>query len=179
MEPRIYISKQSAGLVVTILLVGMTFVSAHALRDGQETANSAAPLGEPAGLDSTAHAEPHDTLAASAQGPREITLKGRASYYGKEFAGRATASGEPFDPDDLTAAHRTLPFGTRVRVTNLANGRSVVVRINDRGPYAAGRIIDVSRAAAERLGMVRRGVVYVRIEYVRPHTALQPTREHR
>ena len=82
---------------------------------------------------------------------------GMASYYGRELEGNRTASGERFDPDELTAAHRTLPFGSKVRVTNAANGKSVVVRINDRGPFTKGRTIDVSRAAAERLGLIARG----------------------
>jgi rare lipoprotein A len=92
------------------------------------------------------------------------TETGKASYYGDRHHGRKTASGERFDQHALTAAHRSLPFGTRVRVTNLSNERSVVVRINDRGPFVRGRIIDVSRAAAERLGMLRAGVVPVRVE---------------
>ncbi len=83
--------------------------------------------------------------------------RGSASYYASKFNGRRTASGERFDNSDLTAAHRSLPFGSRVRVTNPANGRSVVVRVNDRGPFTRGRLIDVSRAAAEELGMVARG----------------------
>lgn len=82
---------------------------------------------------------------------------GVASYYGAELAGRRTASGERFDPRDLTAAHRTLPFGTKVRVTNPANGRSVIVRINDRGPFTRNRMIDLSRSAAEQIGLVARG----------------------
>jgi rare lipoprotein A len=81
---------------------------------------------------------------------------GMASWYGREFAGHRTASGERFDPADLTAAHRTLPFGTKVRVTD-ADGDSVVVRINDRGPFARGRVIDLSQAAAKRLGLTRSG----------------------
>lgn len=89
---------------------------------------------------------------------------GKASYYGNRHHGLKTASGERFDQHALTAAHRSLPFGTRVRVTNLNNDRSVVVRINDRGPFVRGRIIDVSRAAAQRLDMLRAGVVPVRIE---------------
>lgn len=92
--------------------------------------------------------------------------EGIASWYGPGFAGRLTANGEIFDPNELTAAHRTLPFGTRVRVVNLANGQSVVVRINDRGPFKPGRIIDLSRAAAERIGLVRSGTGQVRIELV-------------
>ncbi|RMH84015.1 septal ring lytic transglycosylase RlpA family protein [Pseudomonas sp. AOB-7] len=95
------------------------------------------------------------------------TETGKASYYGDRHHGRKTASGERFDQHALTAAHRSLPFGTRVRVTNLSNERSVVVRINDRGPFVRGRIIDVSRAAAERLGMLRAGVVPVRVEQLK------------
>ena len=91
---------------------------------------------------------------------------GEASYYGRAFAGNPTASGEPFNPTELTAAHRSLPFGTRVRVTNLRNGQSVIVRINDRGPFVQDRIIDVSRAAARAIGMIRRGSARVRLERV-------------
>ncbi len=83
--------------------------------------------------------------------------KGVASYYGKRFNGRPTASGERFDMNQLTAAHRTLPFGSMVQVTNPANGRSVTVRINDRGPFHGRRVIDLSRSAAEVIGIIRRG----------------------
>jgi rare lipoprotein A len=89
---------------------------------------------------------------------------GEASYYASKFHGRPTANGERFDNGKLTAAHRTLAFGTKVRVTNLTNGRSVVVRVNDRGPFVRGRIIDLSQAAARRIDMVRAGVVRVKIE---------------
>ena len=82
---------------------------------------------------------------------------GLASFYGQKFHGRPTASGERFDMTQLTAAHRTLPFGSKVRVTNPANGKSVVVRINDRGPFHGKRVIDLSRSAAERLGLIQRG----------------------
>jgi len=91
---------------------------------------------------------------------------GTASYYAGKFHGRRTASGERFDNGAMTAAHRTLPFGSRVRVINPANGRSVTVRINDRGPFTRGRVIDVSRAAAEELGMVARGHARVELELV-------------
>lgn len=91
---------------------------------------------------------------------------GVASWYGETFHGRTTASGEPYDMNALTAAHPSLPFGTMVRVTNLANGRSVVVRINDRGPYKKRRIIDVSRHAAEHLGFRRTGLAKVRVEVI-------------
>lgn len=89
---------------------------------------------------------------------------GMASFYAREHDGRRTASGERFDMRAMTAAHRTLPFGTRVRVTNLDNGRRTVVRINDRGPFRRGRIIDVSYAAARALGLVASGVAKVRID---------------
>ncbi|MDR6833238.1 MULTISPECIES: septal ring lytic transglycosylase RlpA family protein [unclassified Sphingopyxis] len=88
---------------------------------------------------------------------------GMASYYGRELAGNRTASGERFDPAQLTAAHRTLPFGSLVRVTNVANGDSVIVRINDRGPFSHGRVIDVSHAAAREIGMHRSGTARVKL----------------
>jgi len=88
---------------------------------------------------------------------------GMASYYGNELAGNRTASGERFDPAQLTAAHRSLPFGSLVRVTNTSNGDSVVVRINDRGPFAHGRVIDVSTAAAREIGMHRSGTARVKL----------------
>ncbi|WP_338426949.1 septal ring lytic transglycosylase RlpA family protein [Sphingopyxis kveilinensis] len=88
---------------------------------------------------------------------------GTASYYGNELAGNRTASGERFDPGQLTAAHRTLPFGSKVRVTNMSTGDSVIVRINDRGPFAHGRVIDVSRAAAREIGMHRSGTARVKL----------------
>jgi len=89
-----------------------------------------------------------------------------ASYYGRRFHGRRTANGERFDMNAMTAAHKTLPFGTRVRVTNPRNGRSVTVRINDRGPYIRGREIDLSRAAAARLGIIQSGHARVRLDIV-------------
>lgn len=87
-----------------------------------------------------------------------------ASWYGPGFQGRRTSSGEIFNRNDLTAASRTLPLGSRVRVTNLETGRSVVVRINDRGPYVRGRGLDLSQRAAERIGLARRGVARVQID---------------
>ena len=92
--------------------------------------------------------------------------RGIASWYGRQFHGRSTASGETFDMYGLTAAHRNLPFGTRVKVTNLENKKSVVVRINDRGPWIKGRIIDLSYAAAKKIGMIEKGVVKVRVELI-------------
>ncbi len=91
---------------------------------------------------------------------REIE-RGRASWYGEPFHGRRTASGEVFNMNDLTAAHKTLPFGTRLRVRNLATGQDVLVRINDRGPHVRGRIIDLSRAAAAQIGLLGTGTALV------------------
>jgi len=99
-------------------------------------------------------------------GPWHPFQVGRASYYSSEFAGKKTAIGERFDPGAMTAAHKSLPLGAVVKVENLSNGRTVYVRINDRGPYAKGRIIDLSQAAAKRLGFVKEGTARVRI-YIR------------
>lgn len=101
------------------------------------------------------------TAAASvAAAPFEL---GMASFFATEMAGRRTANGETCDPATLTAAHRTLPFGTKLRVTNPANGKSVIVRINDRGPFARGRVIDLSKAAAAEIGLVQRGHGHVEL----------------
>ena len=97
---------------------------------------------------------------------KKIKQTGKASYYADKFHGRTTANGEKFNMHDITAAHKTLPFGTKVKVTNLKNNKSVVVRINDRGPYAKGRIIDLSKAAAKKIDMIADGVANVRIEEV-------------
>ena len=105
---------------------------------------------------------------APQEGEAHFRQRGRVSLYGKAFDGKKTASGAPFDPDALTMAHRSLPFGTLVRVTNLENGRSVDVTVNDRGPFVANRIADLSVAAARKLGMVDDGVVDGEIEVIRP-----------
>jgi rare lipoprotein A len=96
--------------------------------------------------------------------PGDYHAEGKASYYGAYHHGKKTASGERFDQNALTAAHRTLPFGSRVRVTNLRNAKSVIVRVNDRGPYARGRIIDLSKQAARQLGMLNAGIATVRVQ---------------
>lgn len=111
---------------------------------------------------------------ASAAAPGEQVVyreTGPASWYGPGFHGRETASGETFDQNRLTAAHRRLPLGSLITVTNLENGRSIRVAINDRGPYVRGRVLDLSKAAARRLGMVDDGVVRVRIEATRGQLA--------
>jgi rare lipoprotein A len=99
---------------------------------------------------------------------------GNASWYGNFHQGRKTASGEHFDPQGLTAAHPTLPLDSQVRVTNLKNGRSVDVRINDRGPFGKSRVIDLSRGAAEQIGLKRKGVAKVKIEPIRATAQTQP-----
>lgn len=103
---------------------------------------------------SMAQAQPKETSG-------KVIQNGRASWYGPGFHGRKTASGERFNTNELTAAHRTLPFGTKVRVVNKKTGKSVVVRINDRGPYAHGRVIDLSRASAQAIGITGVGSVTV------------------
>jgi rare lipoprotein A len=107
--------------------------------------------------------EPDDAVTES--------FTGLASWYGRRFHGRRTASGEHYDMAALTAAHKSLPFGSRVRVTNLDNGRSVVVVINDRGPFVKRRLIDVSHAAAQRLGFLNHGLAKVRVDVLAEPTS--------
>jgi rare lipoprotein A len=108
---------------------------------------------------------PEYTIGRSARSgsSRPHALSGLAVWYGKKHHGRKTASGQAFNMNAMTAAHRTLRFGTRVRVTDVRTKRSVVVRINDRGPYGRGRVIDLSRAAARKLGILKRGKAKVRL----------------
>lgn len=110
---------------------------------------------------------PENTLDAVPSSGAEMRQKGEvglASFYSHEFKGRRTASGLRFDPLGMTAAHKTLPLGTSVRITNLENGRTVTATINDRGPYVRGRIVDVSYALAQQLGFVKAGMAKVKIE---------------
>jgi len=113
------------------------------------------------------------TLAGCGGGSQELSTEpgsvqeGLASYYAHRFHGRTTANGEIYDENKMTAAHRTLAFGTKVRITDIVSGKAVVVRINDRGPFVAGRIIDLSYRAAEELDMINAGVVEVRLEVLR------------
>jgi rare lipoprotein A len=108
--------------------------------------------------------------SAGTRAPHDGTVRtpyveeGVAAYYASAFHGRRTASGAPYDETELTAAHRTLPFGTRVRVTHLENGKEVVVTINDRGPFTKGRVIDLSREAARRIRLLEDGIARVRVE---------------
>lgn len=119
-------------------------------------------------------------LAACASSPRLTGTAGQtdtgwASYYAGKFIGRPTASGEIYDPEAMTAAHRTLPFGTTVRVTRLSSGESIVVRINDRGPFVRRRIIDLSRGAARKLDMINDGIARVEIQVLGDAAAADST----
>lgn len=119
-------------------------------------------LGNAPALASITGGENNTTTVAL--GPIRMQMNGVASWYGPGFHGNRTANGERFDQYAMTAAHRTLPFGTRVRVTNLSNGRSVVVRINDRGPFSPGRSLDLSKGAASAIGLLGAGVGTVRMD---------------
>ena len=108
-------------------------------------------------------------IATPPQQPRVRSVsQGQASWYGPGFFGNRTASGEVLRPGTLTAAHRTLPFGTQVRVTNMGNGRSAVVRINDRGPFHGNRVIDLAHGAANNLGLISSGIANVKLEVLQP-----------
>lgn len=118
-------------------------------------------------LSDVAETTPHHTVTSSSSNAKRFTQVGQASFYANLLENRQTANGERFKQHLITAAHRTLPFGTRVKVTNRVNGKSVTVRINDRGPYIRGRIIDLSRAAFRRISPLSKGVIPVKIEVVR------------
>jgi rare lipoprotein A len=133
---------------------------ARATPQGERTAPPAASNTPLVREDSDALAARFRTQAALAR------FTGQASYYSDALAGRPTASGEPYEPSVYTAAHRSLPFGTIVRVVSDQTGRTVYVRINDRGPFVRGRVLDLSRAAAQKLGLIGRGVLNVRAEIV-------------
>ena len=140
-----------ARIALIATLAALPFGSALA-----ETANEAA-VEAVAAVELVPMVQPLPEAPAAPATTTRVLGSGIASFYGAELHGRRTASGERFDMHQLTAAHRTLPFGTRVVVTNPANGRSVTVRINDRGPFHGGRVIDLSRAAANEIGLVARG----------------------
>lgn len=101
-------------------------------------------------------------------GQKGYTEEGKASYYSRKLQGRKMANGEPYQRHKLTAAHKKLPMGTKVKVTNLANNKSVKVKITDRGPFVRGRIVDLSEAAARRLGYIDNGVAPVKMKVIRP-----------
>ncbi len=129
------------------------------------TSSSSKSSGSKSSSGSTSSSSTSGSGSSSSKSTGKVE-KGQASYYADKFHGKATASGEKYDKTKLTGAHRTLAFGTVVRVTNTANGKSVDVRINDRGPFKAGRVVDVSRAAAEKLGMIQAGVINCTVEVI-------------
>lgn len=152
-----------AGAVLTLAAIAVFFAGCG----GEAAAASAEPVRSHASSTlSTSEAKP----AAPEGGPVE---RGEASFYAQSLAGRPTASGEPYKPAELTAAHKTLPFGTLVEVRR-EDGRRVVVRINDRGPFRKGRVIDLSRRAAEELGMIRAGVIKVEVRVVKAAPPKKP-----
>ena len=145
-------SLRSLAVAAAALVLSLTY-NAHA-----QTASAPAATDKPAA-----------TPAASASAAKPAAAdasEGKVAYYGRKFAGRKTASGERFNPNALTMAHKTLPMGTLVRVTNLKNNKSVVVRVNDRGPSTADRVGDLSRAAAGKIRMLRSGVIDAKLEVV-------------
>ncbi|GAB3860620.1 hypothetical protein GCM10028822_38790 [Hymenobacter terrigena] len=125
-------------------------------------------------LGASARTAPGTTKAAPAPSATTTVLRGRASWYGSYFQGRRTTSGERYSRFKYTCAHKTLPFGTRLRVTNVKNGKSVIVRVTDRGPFRHQRILDLSEAAAKPLGVVDCGAATVVAEVVAPETPLGP-----
>ncbi len=154
--------RRGTQLAVTLAIVGLTIpgpVQADELAAGDRLASLTATVDT---LDESIQIAPTE----KAEAVYEMIGQGEASYYGHELAGNRTASGERFNPNGLTAAHRTLPLGTKLRVTNVANGRSVIVRINDRGPFVGNRLIDVSLGAAREINMVRSGKAQVRLERI-------------
>lgn len=164
--------KQKPGMILGLLtgLALATFAAGCAAR--RPIANPPATTPEQSTPSSTAPSNaptrPPVSTGAPAQSavPGEYTEQGVASWYGAPFNGRRTSNGEIYDMYQLTAAHRTLPFGAVVRVTNLGNGKQVNVRINDRGPFVANRVIDLSYSAAEAIGMVGPGTAEVRLDVV-------------
>ena len=156
--------------------LGMVFLLVSSLLQGgsvlpgapagvKAQAAEAATLDDSAGFGKNKRAQGKSAQQAnSRESSKKKVIRGQASWYGPGFHGKKTASGEIFDQGRLTAAHKTLPLGTKAKVTNLENGNSVEVEINDRGPYVGERVIDLSRAAANALGFVESGLTLVRIE---------------
>lgn len=174
-------SQLIAALPAAVLLGGCTMVGSQGMVASTSAARppAVAPASIPDIIPAPESPAPSGNMVSYEQGGHRYRVldwsygydeRGVASWYGQQFHGRNTSSGEPFDMYQLTAAHRTLPLPSFVRVTNLENGLSVVLRVNDRGPFAdtSERIIDVSYAAAVRLGMVGTGTASVRVEAIEP-----------
>lgn len=134
------------------------------LDDNQKNAvEKSAAIAEATSYEYTVRGKTYQTLAHA----NDFKQEGTASWYGPGFHGKKTASGEIFDQNELTAAHKRLPLGTKIRVTNLENGKSVVVKINDRGPFHSNRVLDLSQAAAQKIGLLHSGVTNVSIVTVK------------
>ena len=146
--------------LVLIMMIGLAIIEFSIV----QSSNAAVPAMK-AEKSSLASARPAASPAAIATQPAQ-SVKGVAAIYANKFNGRKTASGQRFSQSKLTAAHRTLPLGTEVRVTNIRNNKSVDVLINDRGPYYGGRIIDLSSAAAAKVGMIKAGLAHVKLEVI-------------
>ncbi len=159
MSARSRCSDVHTGAMAMAFAVAMTFTFAPSSATAQKHAANTAAAPSTQATPSAAPAAPAATSAREA---------GRVAWYGRRFAGRRTASGERFDPNAMTMAHRSLPFGTQVKVTHAESGRSVVVRVNDRGPTQPDRIGDLSHAAARSLGILRSGVADVELEVLAP-----------
>lgn len=164
-KPPQNINQTGEAMKSRVLFVSLCIIAAHAA--AQSTTTPAKPSAAPAPAAAPATAPvPVAAPAPVAAASSDHKLDGTAAYYSNRLNGRKTASGQVFNNGALTAAHNTLPFGTRVKVTNVKNNRSVVVRINDRGPTTPGRIFDLSRASAAKLGYLRAGLTEVKAEIV-------------
>jgi rare lipoprotein A len=154
-------------LILFGLIAGFSFFSNS--KSGNENGLSGNITGITLKTGSFFGISPNNADTKKADYPFFVT-RGTASYYADDFHGRKTANGETFNMNELTAAHRFLPFGTSVKVTNMRNGKDVIVRINDRGPYIKGRIIDLSAGAAKKLGIMQSGIVKVKLEAYTPES---------
>lgn len=140
-----------------LLILGCASTPRFAEKEKNDRGNATHPREE-------SHAKEEQPARDASSGKILLSLEGIVSYYAHDFQGKATSNGETFNMNDLTAAHRTFPFGTKVRVTNLDNNKSVVVRVNDRGPFVEGRIMDLSMGAAKAIGLIKTGTIRARLE---------------
>lgn len=184
-----YSKKWNDGLIkVKVIFIGLMAALSLDVASAKANKHLSAPVYHPKKSVTSITSIPNENLHKTANlsyqvaGKRYYPLQkvasfnqvGRASYYGKNFQGRRTSSGERFDVNMLTAAHPTLPIPSYARVTNLSNGKSVVVRVNDRGPFYGNRVMDLSYAAARQLDFVRAGTAQVRVEQILPGERIQP-----
>ncbi|MFA6540116.1 MAG: septal ring lytic transglycosylase RlpA family protein [Bacteroidota bacterium] len=153
------IYRVKVGLLVRLVFIGITVITINCSLPGCASAPR---------FTGSRFAQPSVSKGKNVQPPANAnkSYEGIASYYADDFHGKKTANGEEFDMHQFTAAHRSFPFGTKVRVTNLDNGKSVIVRVNDRGPFKLERIMDLSYGAAEVLDMIKTGTAHVRLEVV-------------